>query len=378
MCKRFGIVAFALVFLSLPATDSPADEGEGNLKQWEASVDKAIAYLRRTQAKDGSWGNEQAKGVTGLVVSGLLGTKRIGPKDPMIAKALKYIESLANDDGHLAGKGANVKLQNYVTSVNLQALTAADPVKYKAIIDSASKFLRKLQWDEGEKKTKSSDYYGGAGYDSKSRPDLSNTQMFLDALAAARVPKNDAAFKKAIIFVSRCQNLKSENNDQPWAGKVNDGSFIYTAAQGGDTKVQDKPGPDGELPGYGSMTYAGIKSLLHCGVAKKDERIQKALGWLRKHYNLESNPGMPKDRSQWGLYYYYDTLARTLAMLGDDQFIDAKGVKHNWRVELTQALVNSQKKGGEWANENGHWMEKNAALATGYALNALADCKPRK
>ena len=71
--------------------------------------------------------------------------------------------------------------------------------------------------------------YGGAGYDSKSRPDLSNTQFFLDALKAAGVPKDDPALKKALIFVSRCENLKGkEYNDQPWAGKINDGSFIYT------------------------------------------------------------------------------------------------------------------------------------------------------
>ena len=55
------------------------------------------------------------------------------------------------------------------------------------------------------------------------------------------MPKDDPAFKKALVFVSRCQNLKSEHNDQPWAGKINDGSFIYTAADGGETKVDDKP-----------------------------------------------------------------------------------------------------------------------------------------
>jgi len=37
--------------------------------------------------------------------------------------------------------------------------------------------------------------------------------------------------------VSRCQNLKSEHNTAPWAGKINDGSFIYSAAAGGQTKV---------------------------------------------------------------------------------------------------------------------------------------------
>ncbi len=93
---------------------------------------------------------------------------------------------------------------------------------------------------------------------------------------AAGIPKNDPAFKKAAIFVSRCQNLKGEHNDQKWAGKINDGSFIYSPAAGGQTKTQDKPNDGGGLPGYGSMTYAGIKSLIYCGVSKDDPRIQKA------------------------------------------------------------------------------------------------------
>ena len=101
---------------------------------------------------------------------------------------------------------------------------------------------------------------------------------------AAGVPKDDPAFKKALIFVSRCQNLKGENNDQPWAGKINDGSFIYSAAAGGQTKVRTTPTPDGGLPGYGSMTYAGIKSLIYCGVSKDDQRVKKAYEWIQKNY----------------------------------------------------------------------------------------------
>src|SRR5439155_23962679 len=109
--------------------------------------------------------------------------------------------------------------------------------KYKKIIRDASAFLKKLQGDEDEGTNPGDDFYGGAGYDSKSRPDPSNTQMFLDALKEAGVPQDDPALKKALVFVSRCQNLKSEDNDQPWAGKINDGSFIYSAANGGQTKV---------------------------------------------------------------------------------------------------------------------------------------------
>src|SRR5439155_23090206 len=99
----------------------------------------------------------------------------------------------------------------------------------------AVEFLTQLKWAEGDKKDPSSDFYGGAGYDSKSRPDLSNTQIFHDALKDAGLPPDDPAFKKALIFVSRCQNLKSETNDQPWAKKIDDGSFNYTPATGGRT-----------------------------------------------------------------------------------------------------------------------------------------------
>src|SRR5947209_4590184 len=247
-----------------PAADAKKAAGP-DPAGWNRTVDKAVAYLRKTQAEDGSWSEKQSPGVTGIVLTGLLRTGKVGPRDPMVERGLKYVESLINPRaGHIAGRDPRVQLQNYVTCVNVLALTAADRKSYKAVVADAAKFLKKLQWDEGEGKTRDSDFYGGAGYDSHSRPDMSNTQMFLDALVEAGIPKDDPAFKNALVFVSRCQNLKGEHNDQPWADKVNDGSFIYSAANGGSTKTQDKPGDDGSLPGYGSMTYAGIKSLIYC------------------------------------------------------------------------------------------------------------------
>ena len=44
------------------------------------------------------------------------------------------------------------------------------------------------------------------------------------------------------MFVSRCQNLKSEYNTAPWAEKNNDGSFIYTGANGGENRRTDGDG----------------------------------------------------------------------------------------------------------------------------------------
>jgi squalene-hopene/tetraprenyl-beta-curcumene cyclase len=271
-----------------------------------------------------------------------------------------------------------VQLQNYVTCVNVMALSAANRSdRYKKIIGNAADFLKQLQWDEGEGKKPNDDFYGGAGYDSKSRPDLSNTQFFLDALVEAGVPRDDPAFKKALIFVSRCQNLKGETNDQPWAGKINDGSFIYSAAAGGQTKV-DEPAANGGLPGYGSMTYAGIKSMIYCGVTKDDPRIKKAYQWICQHYTVDANPGMPGAFAHRGLYYYYHTMAKCLDVMGIDEVVDAQGQKHDWRAEITAALAKRQRPDGSWVNDKDQWMEGDPNLVTGYALLALSYCKPRR
>ena len=367
-----------IALIAVVALSSSARANEAN--EWDETVDKSVAYLRKTQAKDGSWGGKQAVGVTGVIVTGLLRTGKVSAKDPMVDKALAYIETLITKEGHIAGKGATANLHNYVTSINVMALVAADRPAYKAPIENAVAFLKKLQWDEGHGKDAKSDFHGGAGYDSKSRPDLSNTQFFLEALVAAGLTKKDPTFAKAVIFVSRCQNMKGESNDQPWAGKIDDGSFIYTAAKGGDTKVADDldPKADGGLPGYGSMTYAGVKSLLYCGIDKKDPRVVKARAWLAKNYTVERNPGMGKDREQWGIYYYYLAMARCLDALGEDRFIDEKGAKHDWRAEITSALAKRQQANGGWANASDRWMEGNTALVTGYALMTLATTKPKK
>ena len=106
--------------------------------------------------------------------------------------------------------------------------------RYDRVIKAGQDFLKTMQWDESEGKTQDDAFYGGAGYGGgNSRPDLSNTAFFMEALRDTGLPADDPALQKALVFVSRCQNLKSEFNDQPWAGKVNDGGFVYTAANGG-------------------------------------------------------------------------------------------------------------------------------------------------
>jgi len=125
------------------------------------------------------------------------------------------------------------------------------------------------------------------------------------------------------------------------------------------------------------MTYAGIKSLIYCGVSKDDPRIKKAYEWIRKNYTVDANPGMPEVRGHWGLYYYYHTMAKCLDTLGRDEIEDARGKKHDWRADITGALAKRQRDDGSWLGVK-HWMEDDPILVTGYALMALSHCKTKK
>ncbi|TXT25556.1 MAG: squalene-hopene cyclase [Planctomycetota bacterium] len=177
--------------------------------------------------------------------------------------------------------------------------------------------------------------------------------------------------KNALVFVSRCQNLESEFNTTEFATKVNDGGFYYTPAAGGSSMAGKNA--DGGLRSYASMTYAGLKSMLYAGLTKDDKRVKAALDWLRKFYSVEQNPGL----DQQGLYYYYHTFARTLTTLDADLFEDAKGEKHDWRRELTDALAKRQKENGSWVNAADRWLEGDPNLTTAYSLMALKYCDPK-
>src|SRR5262245_13430343 len=185
-----AVALASLVFLTGGAAEET--KAADDSKEWDRIVDKAIAYLRTTQAEDGSWSGKASPGITGVVLTGPLQTGKVTSKDPTIEKGLKYVEALINPKaGHIAGKDPRIGLQNYVTCVNVLALVAAERDSYKAVVGDAVKFLKKLQWDEEEGKNKDSDFYGGGGDGSKARPDLAHTHVLIEAPGGAGLPKDD-------------------------------------------------------------------------------------------------------------------------------------------------------------------------------------------
>jgi len=360
-------IAFSLVLKKIISGRSGSKREPGlnlSLKyEAEHSLQTAVDFLITSQHPNGSWKNDPA--ITSLVLYSLL----LQPShdldervDKAIQTGLDYLKQFVKPDGGIY----NQQFKTYPTSVCLLAFTQAGRSEYNTIISNAKDFLIKSQLDEGEGIEKEHAFYGGIGYGGDDRPDLSNTQFALDAIKAAEVyesggvaiPRSNAHpavhWRKAIVFLARTQNIKSINL-MPYA--AGDGGFIYETGHYDEDRSHS----------YGSMTCAGLKSLLHAGVEKEDIRIEKAFEWISSHYTLEENPAFGTN----SVYYYYMTLAKCLDILGEEVITDSRGTRHRWRQDLIEKLISLQHEDGYWVNPNGRYWENIKDLATAYSVIAM-------
>jgi squalene-hopene/tetraprenyl-beta-curcumene cyclase len=267
----------------------------------------------------------------------------------------------------------------YVASAIVMGLASTGEHAYAELVDESVRWLATNQWDQGEGVGPDADWFGGAGYGRGKRPDLSNTQMMLDALHDAGTSRDDPAVQRALAFVQRTQNVPS--NPAPWAKTgAGDGGFIYSPANGGESFASENAGegrygelrPEGSprsLRSYGSMTYAGFKSLLYAGLSQDDPRVRAAFGWIRKHFTFDENPGLGLQ----GHYYYLHAMARALQAARQETIETEDGAKRRWREELIAALVKRQREDGAWANSAERWEESRPELVTVYAVLALEE-----
>ena len=373
---RCGAIAFSFALTACYlAGVSSADESLSNDKLnglITATANKGIQFLRnRGQADDGSFSSESGVAVTSLCVRAMLEHEPKSVDAPHIQKALKFIESRMQGDGGIYTKGSLYR--NYETSVSVGALIKANTDgKYDSALKRAEAFLKGIQWDEGEGIETSDTAFGGFGYGKHKRPDLSNTTFTVEALKELGNDADDESIQKALKFILRTQNLAGQGNDTKHAPKEGegDGGFYYTPAAGGSSQAGTDDG--GGLRSYGSMTYAGLKSMIYAGLTADDPRVVAAMSFIQKNYTLTDNPGMGKA----GLFYYYHTFAKALDAADVEVVDDKDGKPHAWREEMTKHLISIQQSDGAWVNtDNDRWMEGDRQLVTAYALMSLAHCR---
>lgn len=349
-----------------------------------AAITRGAARLSAL-SKDGKWAFKAEYGpdlgTTALAARALLLSP--GTDKAALTPALEWLASNQQPDGGIYDPKMGV--MTYVTAASVLAMKASGDAKYAPVMRKCAEYLAKIQADEGEGFDQSSENYGGIGYGSKRQfTNMSTTQFAVEAADAAGLEKNHAFYGKALRFLSRSQN-RSESNDLP-AREVNgvkvvpgnDGGGFYRP---GESKAGLQTLADGRtvFRSYGSMTYSLMKSYLLCDLDARDERVKAALAWMGKNFELEWNPGMEHDQANGpearyqGLYYYYLSLARCLAV-AEAQNVKLPDTLKDWRAQLAQAIVKRQREDGAWVNHVTRWYEGNPTISTSYALVALQEC----
>jgi len=209
------------------------------------TIEEGLAWLAANQQPDGSWPASGANYVAGAGF-GAVAFMSQGYTEAdlyngraVVADAIQYILSQVKPAGWLAlpyVEGSifwggdppdleRIHHANYETSVALMALAMTGNPDYADEIAAASAWLEMNQWDDtdpnrvGEHQWSiDGEFLGGFGYQcmdstrGDTRPDLSNTQLSLVALADAQALSADIA-NDAITFIQNCQGVRREPGD---------------------------------------------------------------------------------------------------------------------------------------------------------------------
>jgi len=340
-------------------------------------IDAGVKFLLTQKDAEGGWSMDQGSNrpaITAMVLKVLVQHPDYDASSPMVKKGFEALFKYQKSDGGFYEP--RVGLPNYTTSIAIMAMVAAGDPQFKPAIAKSVKFLRSQQirpgdtTPKGQKVKKGEGFDGGVSYGKHGRPDGSNQQMWMQAMRDAGIKGDDPDMKRALAFILRLQNRKESNSAEYIQQGPNDDGFIYAL---GESKGGPWRGGRG-LRSYGSLTYAGFKSMLHAGMKRDDPRVMGAFKWIRRYWRLDSNPNLPKKQSQQGLFYYYHVFAKALRAWGKPEITDAKGVKHNWRHELIDALAKRAGKNGSWTNaKSSRWNEGNPVLATCFAVLSLQE-----
>ena len=334
-------------------------------KELEHSKNLAIKYLLSQQNENGSWGPYQGvPAYTALVMRALLQETQGRQKfDRQLAHSIEYLKNNLTSDYAIVNPGKR-KYKNYTTAVSIVAFYLYDKNKYKSLIKKMRQSLIKNQFNQQQGIES-----GGIGYGSnQQKSDLSNTQFALEALYLTQSIEDQEylssksykeLWNNSLAYIKNTQI--TEDNPYPWIDtkdKEEHGGFLYSPDR---SQIKQN-----KLRSYGSMTYAGLKSMIFAKLSKNDPRIKAALNWIIRHYTVEENPQL----GQQGYYYYLNTMAKTLRIL-DINILKSSGKSYNWTKDLTQTLINKQHSNGSWINPTGRWQENNPILVTSYSLMSL-------
>ncbi|WP_422927075.1 DUF4159 domain-containing protein [Singulisphaera sp. PoT] len=338
------IVVVGIVLSLALASMRPADAAV-TAKEVERAIAEGVRFLKQEQKDDGSWKDADGDARTGTtsLVSLALITAGEPLNSPAVSRALNYLRNFGPDE---LGSTYSVSLQTMV-------FAAAEPRRDQLKIAANVEWLTRAQIRPGEKVL-----WPGTWTYSPNKSmfgDNSNTQyalLGLNAASEAGIPVSAEVWALARRHWEKTQR--------------HDGSWAYT--------------PEPQTPASGSMTCAGVSSLIitglkrfqgkerivgdqieNCGLGGTNTKLQAGLDWLATHFSVSQNFG---NGPFWRFYYLYG-MERAGRLTGQRYFGN-----HDWYREGAERLVRDQNPiRGTWQGVNA---EIKPVVATSFAVLFLA------
>jgi squalene-hopene/tetraprenyl-beta-curcumene cyclase len=213
--------------------------------------------------------------------------------------------------------------------------------------------------------------------------DLAHTRRALEALRLFSPQIAPPEFTRGELFLRVVQRHPGRLAPGPpqlerpshWSDVPFDGGFYFSPViEQANKGRQDVGGADGKrvlhYRSYATATCDGVLALLACGVSRNDERVTKAVDWLRAHEDFDYPAGVPREHPEpWGdaiQFYHYAVRAEAY---------DALDWPGDWRPKLSAAVAKHQSADGSFRNAISSLMkEDDPILCTTLAVVALSHC----
>lgn len=334
-----GVVGYMGPIVTTPAQAAVTRE------EVERAIREGVRFLKQEQRGDGSWSdvdNDAHTGSTSLVTLALL-TAGEPVNSVTIRRALGYLRNFGPDE----------LKSTYAVSLQTMVFAAAEPERDQLKLVANVEWLTRAQIRPNDR----INWPGSWTYSviKNRNGDNSNSQYALLGLHAANevgIPVRPDVWTLARSYWENCQHR--------------DGGWAYT--------------PDASSPVSGSMTSAGISSLIitglkryqgqetlvgdeihNCGKGGLNVDLMRGIDWMANHFRVGENFGHGQ---QWRYYYLYG-MERAGRLTGRRFFGE-----HDWYREGAEKLVHDQDPlRGFW---RGAIFEQDPVVATSFALLFLA------